>query len=115
MPFFSATNSTVVLFSILFAVDLNTPSPCETFPRIGYSPVPTYTISGLDSLTALCTCYGISRRVGYYDRDGHELAVVHELVLPDGSVGGSGRPDPVRIEADGIVYVASGRFIARRA
>jgi hypothetical protein len=57
----------------------------------------------------------VSRRVGYYDSEGRELAVVHELILPDGTVGGSGRPDPVRIDADGVVYVASGRFIARRS
>jgi hypothetical protein len=72
-------------------------------------------VRGRPSLSSAHPDDAISRRVGYYDRNGHELAVVHELVLPDGSVGGSGRPDPVRIEADGIVYVASGRFIARRA
>src|SRR2546428_524664 len=33
------------------AVDLKPPSPWETLPRIGYSPVPTYTTSGFDSLT----------------------------------------------------------------
>ena len=27
-----------------------TPSPWDTFPRIGYSPAPTYTMSGFDSL-----------------------------------------------------------------
>src|SRR5256712_5911528 len=30
---------------------LKPPSPCEMLPRIGYSPVPTYTMSGFDSLT----------------------------------------------------------------
>src|SRR5580704_16379960 len=34
-------------------VVLNTPSPCETLPRMSYSPVPTYTMSGLDSLTPI--------------------------------------------------------------
>src|SRR2546425_5838758 len=29
------------------------PSPCETLPRIGYSPVPTYTTSGFDSDTPI--------------------------------------------------------------
>src|SRR6476619_1102985 len=28
------------------------PSPCETFPRIGYSPPPTYTTSGADGATS---------------------------------------------------------------
>src|SRR5881628_3693729 len=35
------------------SVVFQTPSPCETFPRIGYSPVPTYTMSGFDSLTPI--------------------------------------------------------------
>src|SRR6266567_6541819 len=30
-----------------------TPSPWETLPRIAYSPVPTYTTSGFDSLTPI--------------------------------------------------------------
>src|SRR2546428_373999 len=33
------------------SVVLNPPSRCEPLPRIGYSPVPTYTMSGFDSLT----------------------------------------------------------------
>jgi hypothetical protein len=72
-------------------------------------------VRGRPSLSSAHPDDAISRRVGYYDRDGRELAVVHELLLPDGSVGGSGRPDPVRLEVDGTLYVASGRFIARRA
>src|SRR5256885_8598675 len=35
------------------SVVLNTPSPWETLPRIAYSPVPTYTTSGFDSLTPI--------------------------------------------------------------
>src|ERR1041385_5900893 len=35
------------------SVVLKTPSPWETLPRIGYSPVPTYTMSGFDSLTPI--------------------------------------------------------------
>src|SRR5439155_1673793 len=30
-----------------------TPSPWDTLPRMGYSPVPTYTTSGFDSLTPI--------------------------------------------------------------
>src|SRR5256712_13607317 len=33
------------------SVVLNTPSPCETLPRIGYSPGPPDTLSGVDSPT----------------------------------------------------------------
>src|SRR3954471_21840866 len=35
------------------SVDFHTPSPCETLPRIGYSPPPTYTTSGLEGATAI--------------------------------------------------------------
>src|SRR5258708_37721903 len=31
----------------------HTPSPCDTLPRIGNSPVPTYTMSGFDSETPI--------------------------------------------------------------
>src|ERR1043165_4488743 len=33
------------------SVVFQTPSPCETLPRIGYSPPPTYTTSGADGAT----------------------------------------------------------------
>src|SRR6267143_4111286 len=35
------------------SVVFQTPSPCDTLPRIGNSPVPTYTISGFDSETPI--------------------------------------------------------------
>src|SRR5438094_9970264 len=35
------------------SVVFQTPSPWDTLPRIGTSPVPTYTTSGLDSETPL--------------------------------------------------------------
>src|SRR5213076_1803746 len=35
------------------SVVFQTPSPAETLPRIGYSPVPTYTTSGFDSETPI--------------------------------------------------------------
>src|SRR3954452_12773131 len=34
------------------SVVFQTPSPCETLPRIGYSPPPTYTTSGADCATS---------------------------------------------------------------
>src|SRR6266571_5545121 len=43
-------SSSPTCFQVLPAsVDLYTPSPCETFPRIGDSPMPTYTTLGSDS------------------------------------------------------------------
>src|SRR5213075_1520941 len=35
------------------SVVFHTPSPWDTLPRIGNSPVPTYTMSGLDSETPI--------------------------------------------------------------
>src|SRR5215470_4668105 len=35
------------------SVVFQTPSPCETLPRIGYSPPPTYTTSGADGATSI--------------------------------------------------------------
>src|SRR6476661_6484688 len=35
------------------SVVFHTPSPCETLPRIGNSPPPTYTTSGADGATAI--------------------------------------------------------------
>src|SRR6187551_535339 len=35
------------------SVVFHTPSPCETLPRSGYSPPPTYTTSGADGATAI--------------------------------------------------------------
>jgi glucose/arabinose dehydrogenase len=52
--------------------------------------------------------------VAYYDQEGRERAVVHELILPDGTIGGSGRPDPVRVDEDGTLYVSTARYIIRR-
>src|SRR5262245_1730878 len=34
-------------------VVFHTPSPCETLPRMGYSPPPTYTTSGADGATSI--------------------------------------------------------------
>jgi hypothetical protein len=42
--------------------------------------------------------------VDYYDDIGVRLARVHQYMLPDGSIGGSGRPDPKLVLLDGISY-----------
>lgn len=35
--------------------------------------------------------------VWYLGPDGQKLALVHQYLLPDGSISGSGRPDPKRM------------------
>jgi hypothetical protein len=49
----------------------------------------------------LCTW---SQIVSYSDSNNQEVARVHQYKHPDGSIGASGRPDPVRILVDGIIY-----------
>lgn len=49
-----------------------------------------------------------SQVVEYVDSQGGRLvvvALVHQYVRPDGSLGGSGRPDPKRVLHDGILYL----------
>ena len=38
-----------------------------------------------------------SQMVWYLGLDGQKLVLVHQYLLPDGSIGGSGRPDPKRM------------------
>lgn len=46
-----------------------------------------------------------SQMVWYLGPDGQELALVHQYLLPDGTIGGSGRPDPKRLILDDeIIY-----------
>jgi len=46
-----------------------------------------------------------SQIVHYYDvRRRTKVAIVHQYVRPDGSLGASGRPDPKRIIDDGTIY-----------
>lgn len=42
----------------------------------------------------------MSELVGYYD-SGRRIAVAHRFVMPDGGLGGSGRPDPKEVRHDG--------------
>jgi hypothetical protein len=72
-------------------------------------------VRGRPSLGSGHPAEAISRRVAYHDSAGRELAVAHELVLPDGTIGGSGRPDPMRVGVDGTLYISTARFITRRA
>ncbi len=38
-----------------------------------------------------------SQMVWYLGPDGQKLVLVHQYLLPDGTIGGSGRPDPKRM------------------
>jgi hypothetical protein len=46
-----------------------------------------------------------SQIVSYLHATGDKIAVVHQYVLPDGTIGGSsGRPDPKYLLHEGIIY-----------
>ena len=45
-----------------------------------------------------------SQEVFYYDSSGQEVARVHQYLRPDGTLGGSGLPDPKRLRGNGVVY-----------
>jgi hypothetical protein len=47
-----------------------------------------------------------SQVVEYFDRHGTRIAVVHQYVRPDGSLGASGKPDPKYLLHEGTLYVA---------
>lgn len=46
----------------------------------------------------------LSQIVYYTDRAGNRVAVVHQHLLSDGTIGGSGRPDPKYLRHDGVIY-----------
>lgn len=45
-----------------------------------------------------------SQLISYRTEEGFELARVHQYLRPDGSLGGSGRPDPKRVLFGGILH-----------
>jgi hypothetical protein len=47
----------------------------------------------------------ISQIVAYLDSQGRQVAVVHQYLRKDGTIGGSGRPDPKKVFYEGTVYV----------
>ena len=47
----------------------------------------------------------VSQMISYRDSDDNELVRAHRYVRPDGTVGGSGRPDPKIIFESGILYL----------
>jgi hypothetical protein len=49
----------------------------------------------------------VSQIVVYRDESGRAVALVHQYVRSDGSLGGSGRPDPKELLVDGtLLYVS---------
>jgi hypothetical protein len=46
-----------------------------------------------------------SQIVRYFTLAQERVAVVHQYLRPDGTLGGSGRPDPKAISAGGILYM----------
>jgi hypothetical protein len=47
-----------------------------------------------------------SQMISYRDAEGHEVARVHQYLRPDGTLGGSGKPDPKRLYNRGTIYIA---------
>lgn len=45
-----------------------------------------------------------SELVGYFNKYGKKLAEVHRFVLPDGTLGASGKPDPKVVFHKGILF-----------
>lgn len=45
-----------------------------------------------------------SQNVYYYDENGVFVALVHQYLRPDGTIGASGRPDPKKLYLNGHMY-----------
>jgi hypothetical protein len=50
----------------------------------------------------LCTH---SEVLEYRDKSSQQIAVVHQYVRPDGTIGGSGKPDPKMVRVGDIIYI----------
>jgi hypothetical protein len=46
-----------------------------------------------------------SQVIAYMNQNGVQVAVVHRYLRPDGTLGGSGRPDPKKVFHKGQLYV----------
>jgi hypothetical protein len=46
----------------------------------------------------------LSQIVAYLDSQGRQVAIVHQYLRKDGSIGGSGRPDPKKLFYQGNLY-----------
>jgi hypothetical protein len=47
----------------------------------------------------------LSQIVAYLDSQGRQVAIVHQYLRKDGSIGGSGKPDPKKLFHKGNLYV----------
>jgi len=54
-----------------------------------------------------------SQIIYYYDAEGEPVAVVHQYLRPDGSLGASGRPDPKQLLIDGVRVIVEPPHQAR--
>ncbi|MGH9358904.1 MAG: hypothetical protein ACRD4Q_14975 [Candidatus Acidiferrales bacterium] len=45
-----------------------------------------------------------SQMISYRDREGNEVARVHQYLRPDGRIGASGKPDPKRLLQADVLY-----------
>jgi hypothetical protein len=46
----------------------------------------------------------VSQILAYQDSEGRQVALVHQFLRKDGTLGGSGRPDPKKILYQGTMY-----------
>lgn len=46
----------------------------------------------------------LSQMVSYRDSDNREVARCHQYLRPDGTIGGSGKPDPKRVYLEGTLF-----------
>jgi len=64
------------------------------------------------TLQPYCT---MSQTVEYFTLEGIRVARVHQYLRPDGTIGGSGRPDPKWLYVDGlIIAMRSPNVLSRR-
>jgi hypothetical protein len=48
-----------------------------------------------------------SQILSFWNREGKMVALCHQYKRPDGTIGGSGKPDPKRIMIEGTIYFCS--------
>ena len=46
-----------------------------------------------------------SQLIAYFNRDGVKVALAHQYLQPDGTLGAGGRPDPKRLLMNGLLYI----------
>lgn len=46
-----------------------------------------------------------SQILAYFDENGRQVAIVHQYLRKDGSLGASGRPDPKKLFHDDVLYL----------